>query len=343
MLYDLLQIIIALIVIVIMGVLAYSIYNNDASVFIEDATKSIVIKKKVKILDGTFAYDTNKTAVINTTFPYYGNYRDIVPSINQKGGAEYTYNFWIYMDTEGNLGSGNSVKTKVLFVKGSDTRIQYLSDNKNNCYASETGGWYLVKNPLVRVNIKSGKVSAIVTEFNTIKSVDAVHDSPEKINCSSSDINQKDLNMFGIYGLEGRTDLHGRWSMITLVVSETNPNSDIMFRNEAVVKMYLNGYEYFNKTSDAYYSSGSVTTAMRNNSGNLYINPDKTETDYSKLAISDLTYFNYALTDEEVISLHKAGFNKNTAAIPQEMDFDKLSSYDASRIETEKSNRIKLF
>ena len=338
MLYDLLQIVIALIVIIIMGVLAYSIYNKDASILIEDVTKDVVIKKTVKILDGTFAYDSNKQAVINTIDPSYGNYKDIVPSINQKGGAEYTYNFWIYM----NDGGLTDNTTKVLFVKGSNTKVPYKSNNNNNCYAQN--GWYLIKNPLVRVNIKSNKVSAIVTEFNTIKTPDAVHSNPDAIDCNDADINNKDLNLFGIYGLEGRQDLYNQWSMITIVVSETNPSSDIMFRNEAFVKMYLNGYEYLNKTSDAFYSGGTVTTAMRNNSGNLYINPETgTGTGFEKLAIADLTYFNYALKDEDVLRLHKAGFNNKTASIPQEMEFDELMNYNSSKVETEKSNSIQLF
>lgn len=336
MLYDILQVIVALILVALMGVLAYSVYNNDASVFIEDISKEVVIRKKVKILDGTFAYDTDKTAVINTSVSYYGNYKDIVPSINQKGGAEYSYNFWIYMN-DGSLSSSIASTTKVLFIKGNKTKTSYVSNY--NCHAKDN--WYLVKNPLVRVNVNNNKISAIVTEFNTIKSVDAFHDNPEKVNCDDTDYNMRDNNLFGIYGLDNRSDLLNKWSMVTIVVSETNPSSDIMFRNEAVVKMYLNGYEYFNKTSDAFYSGGVVTTAMRNNSGNLYINPEKGETDYSKLAIADLTYFNYALTDEEVLKLHKGGFNNKTATIPQEMDFDELKGFDASGLETEKSNMVK--
>lgn len=335
MLYDILQIVIALIVIALMGVIAYSVYNRDTTGFIEDMTKEVIIKKNVKIIDGTMSFDNSKTAVINTSVPFYGNYREIVPSINQKGGAEYSYNFWLYIPDTAETASVQ----KVLFLKGSNILTTYNS-KYNNCHS--TSGWYLVKNPLVRVNIDSTqKLDAIVAEFNTIKSPDAVHESPEILNCSSSDLNEKDKNLFGIYGLSNRTDLHNNWSMVTLVVSETNPSSDIMFRNEAVVKMYLNGYEYFNKTGDAFYSGGTVTTAMRNNNGNLYINPNNTQNSLNNVAMADLTYFNYALSDEEVIRLHQAGFNKQTASLPQKIEFDNIGGGEAVKLETEKSNNIK--
>lgn len=334
MLYDILQIIIALIVIALMGVIAYSIYNRDTTGFIEDMTKEVIIKKKVKIIDGTMSYDNSKTAVINTSVPYYGNYKEIVPSINQKGGAEYSYSFWLYIPE-----SAESPNIqKVLFLKGSKTKTKYIS-KYNNCHSNS--GWYLVKNPLIKVNINSSNnLDAIIAEFNTIKSPDAVHESPEILNCNSADLNDKDKNLFGIYGLSNRTDLQNNWSMVTLVVSETNPSSDIMFRNEAVVKMYLNGYEYFNKTGDAFYSGGTVTTAMRNNNGNLYINPDISSS-LNNVAIADLTYFNYALSDEEVIRLHKVGFNKQTASLPQKIEFDTIGEGEAVKLETEKSNNIK--
>ena len=336
MLKTLIQIIAAIIIVIILGIIAYSVYNSEITRFITEMSSSVIVKKPINIFKGIMPLNSNVKPSYTTFDKSSGTFRDLKPSINQKGGAEYSYNFWIYMN-DGNLSSSTDSTTKVLFVKGNNTKLPYVSNY--NCHAKNN--WYLVKNPLVRVNINNQKVSAIVTEFNTIKSVDAFHNNPEKVNCDDADYNMRDNNLFGIYGLDNRTDLLNKWSMVTIVVSETNPSSDIMFRNEAVVKMYLNGYEYFNKTSDAFYSGGVVTTAMRNNSGNLYVNPDKSDTDYSKLAIADLTYFNYALTDEDVLKLHKGGFNNKTATIPQEMDFDELKGFDASELETEKSNMVK--
>ena len=330
MLNDILQVVVALILIALMGVIGYSIYNKEAQTFFSDLTKPVVIKKSVKLIDGTYGFD-KQTAVINTTDPTLGNYRAIIPSINQSGGIEYSYNFWLYFKNDNISGD----KTIPLFLKGSNQQIIY--DSKYNCHTS--AGWYLVKNPLVRVNILSGQLSGIVSEFNTIKSPDAVRSSPETPDCVNTDINIKDKNLFGMYGLQGRSDMDESWSMVTLVIRETNPSSDIMFRNEAIVKMYLNGYEYVNKSADAYYTGDNVTTAMRDNSGNFYINPI-TDQNNGGIAIADLTYFNYALTNEEILSLHKSGFNKTTAAIPQQIDFNEFGNYNTTEIDPEKSNVI---
>lgn len=334
MLNDILQVIVALIVIALMGVIGYSTYNKEAQTFFSDLTKPVVIRKSDKLIDGTYGFD-KQTAVINTTDTTLGNYRAIVPSINQAGGIEYSYNFWLYFKNDA-ISTGNN-RTIPLFLKGSDQKIKYNS--KYNCHTSEDGGWYLVKNPLVRVNILNGQLSGIVSEFNTIKSPDAVRSAPDTPDCVNADMNIRDRNLFGMYGLQGRSDMDDSWSMVTLVVRETNPSSDIMFRNEAIVKMYLNGYEYVNKSADAYYTNDSMTTAMRDNNGNFYINP-LPDSSNGGIAIADLTYFNYALTNEEILSLHKNGFNKNTAAIPQKIDFNEFGNYNTTEIDPEKSNVI---
>ena len=132
--------------------------------------------------------------------------------------------------------------------------------------------------------------------------------------------------------------------MITIVVSETNPSDDILFKNKSIVKLYLNGYKYLTKHGEAIYNSeDSKSTAIRSNKGNLYLNPETKAstspaitTECSDIAISDLTYFNYTLEDKDIISLFKEGCKKTPALIPSETKFDSLSVKQA---ELEKTNQ----
>ena len=71
---------------------------------------------------------------------------------------------------------------------------------------------------------------------------------------------------------------------------------------------------------------------MKVNNSDLHIGTDKlasnnaalptTKDDATEVGISDLTYFNYALEDKEIVSLFKEGCKKSTALIPTTSTFD---------------------
>ena len=338
MLYILIQVIIAIILVILMGALAYGIYNKNVQELILDIVKPKIIKKKTKILDGLYSYERGKITY-NTNDKLSGTYIDLSPSINQNGGAVYTYNFWLFMPKSTNCTKINDL---VLFTRGSEKRIKYNS--KFTCNTDDTdptsnqnNKWFLVKNPLVRLNIDTNRIDQIVVEINSIEHPEVVH---EGANVSDQQCKTKpNENLFGIKNLSNRTDLHNKWNMITIVVSETNPSDDILFKNKSIVKLYLNGYKYLTKHGEAIYDSeDSKSTAIRSNKGNLYLNPtgSTSTTVCTEIAISDLTYFNYTLEDKDIISLFKEGCKKTSALIPSETKFDSLSVKQA---ELEKTNQ----
>jgi hypothetical protein len=352
MLYILIQVIIAIILVILMGALAYGIYNKNVQELILDIVKPKIIKKKTKILDGLYSYEKGKVKY-NTNDKLSGTYIDLSPSINQNGGAVYTYNFWLFMPADSTTCSRKN--DLVLFTRGSEKRIKYTS--KFTCNTDDTNPingttgttinnkWFLVKNPLVRLNIDTNtttntkRIDQIVVEINSIEHPEVVHEGANVNDKSCSDDKNTNENLFGIKNLKDRTDLHNKWNMITIVVSETNPSDDILFKNKSIVKLYLNGYKYLTKHGEAIYNN-SKSTAIRSNKGNLYLNPETTSSaiisECSKIAISDLTYFNYTLEDKDIISLFKEGCKKTPALIPSETAFDSLSVKQA---ELEKTNQ----
>ena len=278
MLYTVIQIILAIILLIIMAILSYSLFNKDVHTILNKLRNPKQIKKKELILDGTFTFSEN-SAEFDTKDKYKNNYKEISPSINQNSGVEYAYNFWIFLDNNKDTTDDTENKTVPLFIKGSNTPISYTTTWKCNdinpvtpSYKGDVttnGKGFLVKNPLARVNLKDGKIDAIVFEFNSISFPDIIHEDPETKNCSSESRTDRDKNLFGIYDLTTRNDLYtsndpkikGKWSMITLVVNETDNEKNILFRNKAKVKLYLNGYEYLEKSGDIYGS----TTEFRHN------------------------------------------------------------------------------
>ena len=334
MLYVLVQIIFAIILIVLMGVLAYGIYNKNAQEMLLDMINPSSIKKSTQIIDGAYEYKGDNSAKFNTTDKTKGTYVDLSPSINQKGGAVYTYNFWLYFPTDAT--GVDKDKTLVLFNKGSNTLVKYTSSLR--CDTIEN--WFLVKNPLVRLDFNDSKhIDAIVVEFNSIETPDVFHEGANTgdKDCSG-DMVKKDANLIGIKDLATRTDLLEQWNMITIVVSETSPDDNVFVSsNQALVKLYLNGYAYLNKDGQL----ENKSTAMKTNNSDLHLgfSGDTTVStiytgavpnESTKVAISDLTYFNYVLEDKEIIDLFKKGCNKATALIPNENEFENAIDKEAT-------------
>lgn len=326
MIYVLIQIIIAIILIVLMGVLAYGIYNKNAREILLDIMTPTTIRKKTKILDGVYEYEVGTKVTFNTRDKSKGTYIDLSPSINQKGGSVYTYNFWLYFpEAVQNVNN----KTLVLFNKGSDQLVKYSSTYR--CDTNEDKGWFLVKNPLVRLDTNTNdKIDAIIVEFNSIQNPDVFHagaNTGDK-SCTGGSMVSKDNNLIGIKELASRNDLRKQWNMITIIVSETSPDDDVFVSsNQAVVKLYLNGYAYLDKDGEL----AEKSTAMKVNNSDLHIGTAKkggdndalpTTTADTGVGISDLTYFNYALEDREIVSLFKEGCKKSTALIPTTSTFD---------------------
>ena len=334
MLYVLVQIIFAIILIVLMGVLAYGIYNKNAQEMLLDMINPSSIKKSTKIIDGVYEYIGDNSTKFNTTDKTKGTYVDLSPSINQKGGAVYTYNFWLYFPP---LATGvDETTTLVLFNKGSNKLVKYNSSLR--CDTIEN--WFLVKNPLVRLDFNSAKkINAIVVEFNSIETPDVFHEGANTgdKNCSGNMVT-KDANLIGIKDLATRTDLLDQWNMITIAVSETSPDDNVFVSsNQALVKLYLNGYAYLNKDGQL----ENKSTAMKTNNSDLHLgfkNDGSANTaiytgsgnESTSVAISDLTYFNYVLEDKEIIDLFKKGCNKATALIPNEHEFENAIDKEAT-------------
>jgi hypothetical protein len=76
-----------------MAFIGYSVYNRE---FINSIAISTTNKKITKIFTGILDYSRDSDIDIETYDKSDFTYLDINPSINQTGGAEYSYNFWLF-------------------------------------------------------------------------------------------------------------------------------------------------------------------------------------------------------------------------------------------------------
>jgi len=376
MLNIIVQILLGIFLVLIMGFIAYSIFDRE---YLSSVRFFPTNKKETKIFTGIYQLIESQAKIetINKNDPYYLN---INPSVNQNGGAEYSYNFWLYYNIKPSIGqiiekandeSTNLTKDAfiVLFYKGVKQLIPYkqnrLSCDTDKGDSEQPYPYFLVKNPLVKLN-NNGK--EIVVEYNNLNTPDSFNSSAIKLNCSEVQNNMygTNVNKLGVKNIN--TDMYNKtWNMITIVIQESPSNEEKLFTNRTNCKIYYNSTliadrSTFNNDILNLNNENGVSTAMKKNIGNLYINPTENikqayntfpsspashnliskiksqlEDDGIKkdspVKMADMSYFNYALSDNEILELFKKGFKKEASDLSLRLSgLDKMKFVQGSKI-----------
>lgn len=343
--YTIIQIVFALLLVFLLMLLVNMVYNYEAVVNVRN---SYVLKREVPIFDGYIDLYNQADWRYNTYDKSQSSFKDLTPSINQNGGAEYTYNFWLYMD-----------KAQLANVTGSDiplilrgSMIQLPYNNTTNCQVYDVGKYILVKNPLIRLQSTG---SAMVVEYNTLTNPDAYRENGRNaIDCSGPWMD-RNKGMLGIYNMEDYT-YDKKWFMVTVVLKEINPDDDILYKNKTSSRIYINGVNVQDRVVESPYNGTYGSSAMKHNRGPLYINPASqlfgNTTDNplkvsgvsaEALMMANLTYFNYALSESEVMKLFNKKFTKKPAVPPLNTDAILVDKYAIAPISRDNNNMPKQF
>lgn len=344
---NIIQIILSLLLLIILLLISNFIFQYESILNIKNANS---LKREEIIFDGImdltrsqWSYDTYNKSLLS--------FKDLSPSINQNGGAEYSYNFWLYMD-KAKLKSINSSDV-VLLLRGSKITVPYI--NNTNCEIFSKGEYVLVKNPLIRMKSDG---TAIIVEYNTLTNPDSYRENGNNmISCSSASWYDKNKGLLGIYNLNDYT-YDKKWYMFTVVLKEISPDNDILYKNKTSCKMYINGINVLDRVVESPYNGAYGSAAMKHNRTPLYINPgDLYSLEDSKkssnpfntnngtngsVLMANLSYFNYALTDLEVSILFNRKFSKAAAVPPLDNQSDGITDPYAIAPVSENGNNLPL-
>jgi len=344
--YPLIQVIISLIILLLMGYIGYNIYLIELQNMFQGEND---IRKEVVILSGTYDF-SNSEVKYNTADKSEISYKNIKPSINQEGGAEYSYNFWLNIDQDVLTKMRDSNKKDVvLFLKG-EKNLYYNSLSNYNCANATVANnpVIITKNPLVRL---SGDGRKIAVEYNNIYNSDSYQNGSSYRNCSyiqsASDWNKRNKNMLGIYDIE----FNNKWFMVTIVMKEVADSNNVLSLNRASCKMYINGVKLLDKKVETKYVNNIYSATFKNNSSPFYINPfigkeniRDTINPYNRvttgnsLKMADVKYYNYAINDDMITSLHNKGFNTEVAVTTP---VNKITKYNMVTVDDMEYNKIK--
>ena len=171
--------------------------------------------------------------------------------------------------------------------------------------------------------------------------------------------------MIGIYDIE----FSSKWFMVTVVMKEVADNNNILTKNRALCRLYINGLLVFeNKVETIYGSNQDIYSAtFKNNNSPLYVNPSfiikESETatenatrhnnlpyfdfrnaklnnsqnpiDVSGIVkLGDLKYYNYALDNDSINQLFRKGLKNEKVVDKTDVkyaNFNMLSSYELEK------------
>ncbi len=343
-LYSIVQIILAILLVFFLLFLANLIYNYESVV---NMRNTYTVRKEIIIFDGYTDFSLAQWS-FNTYNSNSGTYKEMKPSINQDSGAEYTYNFWLYVDKNKMADNFDPDHDIVLLLRGSKVQLPYKNDA--NCRLKQKNKYIMIKNPLIRMQSNG---NAIVLEYNTITNPDAYREHGKTaINCNGTWFD-KNKGMLGIYQLSDPI-YDKKWFMLTFVLREINTENDILYKNKTNCKIYVNGINVMERTVESPYSGEYGSAVMKHNLGMLYVNPGDiyNDNDAQKdvnpfaghsdvLKMANLTYFNYALSEAEVLQLFNKGFSKKLALMPLKETDSEGDMFSISSL-SEKNNNLPL-
>ena len=332
------QVIFAVALVIILFIIGFTIFNME---FLKAIQNSGMVKNKVEIFKGVKDFKQVSGEIYNTQDKTSGSYREIVPSYNQQAGAEYSYNFWLYIDksqyadckssdssisdpgfTTSSLADKNQT---ILFMKG----VPNMTSYKNICGNDKVD--VMVKNPLVKLEQCGNNLTV---EFNTMQNTDAINENSPNVcgqNGSWRDANSHKITLSGMVLGDPDQRFDRKWNMVSIVIQDTFPSDPYPIRNKVRTRIYVNGLLELDRYVDGKLSmadkSDKTPTVLKFNKGHLYINPEialsnpttgatpatfKTyrPTEDHKLMMADLNYYNYALSAGEIDELFTNGFEK---------------------------------
>lgn len=323
-----LQIFFGIVLIIILAFISFYIYSRESIIALSNTS---TLKKQIMVFDGIVDFNTSQITY-NTYNKSALSFKDLSPSVNQNGGAEYSYNFWLYIDKQ-SLANSSSSEDIVLLLRGSRIKVPYLNDV--NCELLNKGKYIIVKNPLIRIKNDG---SALIVEYNTVTNPDSYRENGNNmISCNSSSWYDRNKGLLGMYNMDDEI-YDKKWFMISVVLREISPDNDILYKNKTSCKIYINGINILDRIVDSPYNGDTKGSAvMKHNRAPLYVNPgdifnmnaDKAESnpistasDKHPLLMANLSYFNYAIEALEIKNLFAKGFTHSAALLPSILNTD---------------------
>lgn len=305
----LLQVVIGLIIVFLVYAMSLWILKQDKLVV--DERRQHNVTKAFKIIDGYADTPLLANRNWNPLNPVAKNFTPLPRSYNRKGGAQFSYSFWLFLDDT----SPENVANKDILVRGDTKEYTYTRETKRRAKpnkpisgegegegensqrvyddletetATRTG--MAIKCPRIRFG---PTYDTLVVELNTQHDIDhAVHINSISANGVDSTLRHNVLKL-----------IEHKWVLFTFVFEDNVAINE--FEDGIVFRFYIN---------DLLYHTARIKSTLRQNNGTLYLLPAESNSSGIKNArLGDLTYYNYAVNGLQIRDVYKRGPPKHYA------------------------------
>jgi hypothetical protein len=234
------------------------------------------------IVNGYIDCVSGTNMVYNTFNNQSTNYINIPRSINRKGGAQFSYSFWLYLEDI----SPENIRNKIILCRGDVTEYPYRILEKSSNKIIETGKSNIVKCPQIMFG---SNYKELIVEFNTVDKFNEKMVIVNNVSDTDSTIRRNLLSLTPNY-----------WVLYTFVFEDNIQIND--FENGISVRFYVN---------DTLYQIHKVRSTLKQNNGDITVLPDATKTGIKSGRICDVYYHNYALDDVKIKDIYTKGPTKS--------------------------------
>jgi hypothetical protein len=285
-----LQVFFAIVLVIIFLIIGFAIYNFE---MLKAIQKSRAVQLTTPIFTGVVDFNTTGTYTYNTisSSPLDTSYRNLGNAINQPAGAEFTYNFWLYIDPQStsffkSTPTKNSKNTYtadygldtdqfILFMRGDTKVVEY-----NSLCGTTKKSDVLVKCPLVKLE-NTGDV--LTVEFNTVQTKDAngvfrgsdaiMQNARNTCDAISTDWNFVNSYKIGVKNI--KASYPAQWFMVSIIIMDTYPSDPLPIRNKVRCQIYINGSIQMDTYVDGMFNppTSAGNSVLLQNQGNLYVGP----------------------------------------------------------------------
>lgn len=283
-----LQVLVGLVIVWCIFLMSLWILRKDK--LVADRKVKYDSKDSFKVVDGYAETSIAANRVWNTVDASTKNFARLLRSYNRKGGAQYSYSYWLKLNDT----TPENVANKTILLRGdireytyettvrSDDGITRATEEKVN------HAGVVIKGPRIMFG---PTYDSLVVEFNTL-------DNPnERVFIQSFAALGGDVSLRqNVLKL-----IKSKWALFTFTFEDNVAIND--FEDGIVFKFFIN---------DLQYHTVKVRSTLRQNNGNFYLLPTSSGA-IKDARIGDVMYHNYALSPVSVRDIFRAGPPKHVA------------------------------
>lgn len=260
-------------VVIVTALYYMSLFVLHQDGLVKDVHVDVREPRRTKIIDGYTDVPLLVGQVFETLDARSRSYVDLPRSFNRFGGAQFTYQFWIFLDDV----TASNVAGKTILLRG-DPKTYRWTDRSRKEHSSVA---------VVCPSISFGdSYDDVRVKFNTLKDIETeFRTKPQTAEDTTTRHNMIKL-------------IVQKWALFTFVFEDNAPVSE--FEDGVRVRFYVN---------DVMYEHATFAGTLRQNNGQLCLFPSMPDAPggIKGARIGDLSYYNYAQGADGVRAVYEAG------------------------------------